>query len=77
MIFTYGNSPVLYRMRSVDFDMVLIQPKIPCGLKINPMFRLVGKTFIDIPFKFHTLIIHILNIISNCNWGQVIFSAVV
>jgi hypothetical protein len=41
------------------------------------MFRLVGKTFIDIPFKFHTLIIHILNIISNCNWGQVIFSAVV
>jgi hypothetical protein len=49
----------------VDFDMVLIQPKIPCGLKINPMFRLVGKTFIDIPFKFHTLIIHILNKLSS------------
>ena len=44
----------------MNLNSVAVVPKIPCGIKINPVLGLVYSALFVVPFKFHAYIIDML-----------------
>ena len=61
VVFGDENASILYGMRPMDFETILIQPQILGRPEIDSMLHLVYFALWLIPLKVHTHIIHISN----------------